>query len=70
MEVPLAVAQELIAKRELSLEDLERETGMKDTSKLGSDASRRKQASIASRFVGMVMNDSTILDKYKLKAEA
>lgn len=66
-EVCLAVAQEKIAERKLSFDDLERETGRKDTSKWGSDASRRKRNSIAADFRRRVMEDVTILDKYELK---
>ena len=66
-QVCLAVAEEEIAKRKLFLEDLERETGMRDTHKWGSDASRRKRNSIEAEFKRRVMNDVTILAKYELK---
>lgn len=66
-QVCLAVAEQEIAKRKLSLEDLERETGMRDTHKWGSDASRRKRNAILAEFKRRVMNDVTILAKYDLK---
>lgn len=66
-QVCSAVAEEEITKRKLHLEDLERETGMRDTHKWGSDASRRKRNSIEAEFKRRVMNDVTILAKYKLK---
>lgn len=68
MEVCMAVAEQLISRRKLSLDDLERETGMRDTHKWGSDASRRKRASILAQFKRLVMHDATILDKYELIA--
>lgn len=66
-QVCLAVAEREIERRKLSLEDLERETGMRDTSKWGSDASRRKHNSILAKFKRQVMNDVTILAKYELR---
>ena len=66
-EVCYAVVEEEISKRVLSLEDLERETGMVDKHKWGSDASRRKRASILAEFKRRVMQDISILNKYKLK---
>lgn len=69
-QVCLAVAEQEIERRKLSLEDLERETGMKDTSKWGSDASRRKRGAILAKFKRMVMDDVTILAKYELKEVA
>lgn len=66
MQVCLAVAEELISKRKLSFDDLERETSRKDNSRQGSDASRRKRHSILADFKRRVMDDSTILDKYEL----
>lgn len=66
-EVCLAVAEQKIAKRKLSLEDLERVTGMVDNHKWGSDASRRKRGAIMAEFKRRVMADITILDKYELK---
>lgn len=66
-QVCLAVAEQEIEKRKLSLDDLERETGMKDTSRWGSDASRRKRGAILAEFKRRVMNDVTILAKYELK---
>lgn len=66
-QVCLAVAEQEIEKRKISLDDLERETGMKDTSKWGSDASRRKRGAIYAAFKRQVMNDVTILAKYELK---
>jgi hypothetical protein len=65
--VCLAVAETEIAKRKLNLEDLERETGLQDAHKWGSDASRRKRNSILAEFKRRVMNDVTILAKYDLK---
>lgn len=66
-QVCLAVAEAEIERRKLSLEDLERETGMRDTSRWGSDASRRKRGAILAEFKRRVMNDVTILAKYELK---
>lgn len=66
-QVCLAVAEQEIAKRKLYLDDLERETGMRDTHKWGSDASRRKRGAIVAEFKRRVMNDVTILYKYKIK---
>lgn len=65
-QVCLAVAEQEIARRKLSLEDLERETGIRDTHKWGSDASRRKRGAILAEFKRRVMNDVTILAKYDL----
>lgn len=65
--VCLAVAEQEIARRKLGLEDLERETGMRDTHKWGSDASRRKRGAILAEFKRRVMADITILAKYDLK---
>lgn len=62
-----AVAEQKIAERKLNLEDLERETGMRDTHKWGSDASRRKRNSILAEFKRRVMQDVTILAKYEVK---
>ena len=66
-EVCLAVAEVEISKRKLCLEDLERETGLTDTYKHGSDSSRRKRNNILAEFKRLVMRDVTILDKYDLK---
>jgi len=66
-EVCLAVAEQKIAKRKLTLEDLERITGIVDTHKWGSNASRRKRGAIMAEFKRRVMADVTILDKYELK---
>lgn len=66
-QVCLAVAEAEIERCKLSLEDLERETGMRDTSRWGSDASRRKRGAILAEFKRRVMNDVTILAKYELK---
>lgn len=68
-QVCLAVAEEEIAKRKISFDDLERETGRCDTSRWGSDASRRKRNSILAEFKRMVMNDVTILNKYELRSK-
>lgn len=68
-EVCLAVAEDAIAKRKISFDDLERETGRTDTSRWGSDASRRKRNSILADFKRRVMADITILDKYELKEQ-
>lgn len=65
--VCLAVAEQEIEKRKISFDDLERETGLQDTSKWGSDASRRKRGAILAKFKRMVMQDVTILAKYDLK---
>lgn len=65
-QVCLAVAEDAIAKRKISFDDLERETGMRDTHKWGSDASRRKRGAILAEFKRRVMNDVTILAKYDL----
>lgn len=65
--VCLAVAENEIDKRKLALEDLERVTGIVDTHKWGSDASRRKRGAILAEFKRRVMNDVTILAKYDLK---
>jgi hypothetical protein len=65
--VCLAVAEIEISKRKLFLEDLERETGLRDTHKWGSDASRRKRNAILAEFKRRVMQDVTILAKYDLK---
>jgi len=65
--VCLAVAEQEIAKRKLSLDDLERETDLRDTHKWGSDASRRKRNAILAEFKRRVMNDVTILSKYEVK---
>lgn len=67
-EVCLAVAEDAIAKRKISFDDLERETGRRDTSRWGSDASRRKRGSILAQFKRMVMEDITILNKYELRS--
>lgn len=69
-QVCLAVAEQEIAKRKLSLDDLERETGLRDTHKWGSDSSRRKRGAILAEFKRRVMNDVTILAKYELKDQA
>lgn len=66
-QVCLAVAEDEIAKRKLSLEDLERETGLTDTHKWGSDTSNRKRNAILAEFKRRVMQDVTILTKYDLK---
>lgn len=66
-QVCLAVAEEEIAKRKLHLEDLERVTGIKDTHKWGSDASRRKRGAILAEFKRRVMQDVTILAQFELK---
>lgn len=66
-KVCLAVAEQEIERRKLSLDDLERETGMRDTHKWGSDASRRKRGAILAEFKRRVMDDVTILAKYELK---
>lgn len=66
-QVCLAIAEEEIAKRKLNLDDLERETGMRDIHKWGSDLSRRKRNSIFTEFKRKVMQDITILAKYELK---
>ena len=66
-EVCLAVAEQEISKRKLCFDDLERETGLTDTHKHGSDLSRRKRNSIVAKFKRQVMQDATILDKYDLK---
>lgn len=66
-KVCLAVAEEEIARRKLSLEDLERETGIVDTHKWGSNASRRKRGAILAEFKRRVMQDVTILNKYEIK---
>lgn len=66
-QVCLAVAETEIERRKLCLEDLERETGLKDTHKWGSDASRRKRNAILAEFKRRVMQDVTILAKYDLK---
>lgn len=68
-QVCLAVAEAEIARRRISFDDLERETGRRDTSRWGSDASRRKRASILADFKRRVMADVTILAKYELKGE-
>jgi hypothetical protein len=65
-QVCLAVAETRIAERRLSLDDLERETGMRDTHKWGSDTSRRKRRAILAEFKRRVMQDVTILNKYEL----
>lgn len=65
--VCLAVAEKEIERRKLSLDDLERETGLRDTHKWGSDASRRKRDAILAEFKRRVMQDVTILAKYDLK---
>jgi hypothetical protein len=65
--VCLAVAEEEISKRRLNLEDLERETGLTDIHKWGSDLSRRKRNAILAEFKRRVMQDVTILAKYDLK---
>ena len=65
--VCLAVAEEEIERRKLSLDDLERETGLRDTHKWGSDASRRKRNAILAEFKRRVMQDVTILAKYEVK---
>ena len=67
-EVCLAVAEDMISRRNISFDDLERETGQKDTSKWGSDASRKKRLSIQADFKRKVMADSSILNWYTLKA--
>ena len=69
-QVCLAVAETEIDRRKLSLDDLERETGMTDTHKWGSDASRCKRGAILAEFKRRVMNDVTILAKYDLKEVA
>ena len=66
-EVCLAVAEQEISKRKLSFDDIERETGITDTHKHGSDSSRRKRNSIVAEFKRLVMQDVNILDKYELK---
>ena len=66
-QVSLAVAEQEIERRKISFDDLERETGMRDTSKWGSDASRHKRNSVLAHFKRMVMNDVTILAKYELR---
>lgn len=68
-QVCLAVAEQEIERRKLSLDDLERETGMRDTHRWGSDASRRKRGAILAEFKRRVMQDVTILAKYELKGE-
>lgn len=68
-QVCLAVAEQEIERRKLSLDDLERETGMRDTHRRGSDASRRKRGAILAEFKRRVMQDVTILAKYELKGE-
>lgn len=65
--VCMAEAEKEIARRKLSLDDLERETGMIDTHKWGSDASRRKRNSILAEFKRRVMADVTLLYKYEMK---
>jgi len=67
MQVCYAVAEQLIAERKLSFDDLERETGRRDTSRWGTDASRRKRSSILAEFKRLVMADASILDKYELR---
>lgn len=52
MQVTMATAEQEIEKRKLSFDDLERETGRTDTSKWGSDASRRSRASLLNRGLG------------------
>ena len=66
-QVCLAVAEQEIAKRKISFDDIEHETSRTDTSKWGSDASRRKRNSILADFKRLVMQDVTILAKYDLK---
>lgn len=65
--VCLAVAEQEIERRKISFDDLERETGRKDNSRWGSDASRRNRNSILADFKRLVMQDVTILAKYDLK---
>jgi hypothetical protein len=65
-QVCYAIAEKLINERKLNFDDLERETGRRDTSKWGTDASRRKRNSILTEFKRLVMNDASILDKYEL----
>ena len=67
-ETTYAGATEAIKGRRLFFEDLERETGRKDTSKWGSDASRRKRGSIQADFIRLVMTNITILNKYERNA--
>lgn len=67
VEFCLAKAEEEIAKRKISFDDVERETGRVDTNRWGSDASRRKRNSIVWQFTQMVMKDSSLLDKYELR---
>lgn len=66
-QVCLAVAEQEIERRRLSLDDLERVTGMRDTHKWGSNASRRKRNAILAEFKRQVMQDVTLLAKYELK---
>ena len=68
--VCLAEAEREIERRVLCLEDLERETGMRDTSRWGSDASRRKRGAILAEFKRRGMADVMILAKYPLKDAA
>ncbi len=66
-EVCLAVAEDAMANKMISFDDVERETGRQDKSKWGSDASRRNRNSIFADFKRRVMQDITILDKYDNK---
>lgn len=65
-EYCLAKAEQEIAKRKISFDDVERVTGMIDTHKHGSDASRRKRASAVAQFKRLVMSNPSILNDYQL----
>ena len=60
-------AEEEVNKRQLSLDNLERITGVYDTHKWGSDASRKKRATIYRLFINKVMSEPQILNCYPLK---
>lgn len=66
-ELCLAEVEREIERRHISFDDIERVAGIYDTSKWGSDASRRKRRSALARFKTMVGLDPSLLNQFYLK---
>lgn len=66
-ELCLARAEEEISRRAISFDDVERVSGIHDTSRWGSDASRRKRSRALAEFKRRVMTSPSLLDEFHLK---
>ena len=65
-ELCLAEVEREIERRHISFDDIERITGLYDTSRWGSDASRRKRRAALARFKTMAGLNPSLLDQFYL----